>query len=557
MKPSTTDNTEALYFLSRGPWPSSKGAHEESHGLRTFLWVDAEFEQVFSPSLGELVSVGEMIERDGSLWRRFELPKNYESSDGISIVRCIGPAGSRDLKILDRQRLPARSLLDEVEKLDSSGEDDEANDLLAASGFEDDARKGSKAIKLIDRHSDLVYQLLQTRQTTGPFTETDYRGLGFRSTKSVCEQWNQVGHSKVPPLSLIVRLADEIPDVLENVCRKPRVILRRQRELELATRIQQVDAACIRWMSRQPGRTLAEKAGPRQRLMAVVRREDCNTPENRVALDLLRRCKRAGEIYIARHNEFEASQRYLKVKTFVKLCDRLIRRSAISAVGKLVGTAQPNYVLQHEERYSVLWDAYQRLVRHEKVTQSTWMWRDRLWSEWLWFGIASSLSSFSFESPAHRTLLSLSDEPNCGRFSHLNSIGPWWVHFGGKVSTLHLLPQRQLRECSFVPESISRCCPDFVVACIGQECRGLAIWSNLDPLSPKSTATTTAKHLVNAMEHVGHVPGWKSLVVTGGGDRIESGELSCSVAWASTPLMLQDFRDDWNALLMERFRHVL
>ncbi len=158
--------------------------------------------------------------------------------------------------------------------------------------------------------------------------------------------------------------------------------------------------------------------------MGVVRREDCDTSENRVVMDLLVRCKRAGELYLARHREFATHKRLVAVRRFVRLCDRLIRHSKIAKVGKLVGIAQPNYVLQHEPRYTVLWDAYQRLIRHEKVTQNSWIWRDRLWNEWIGLGLIASMSALSYRCPALRKAISFSDEPSLGEFVTSESVGP-------------------------------------------------------------------------------------------------------------------------------------
>jgi hypothetical protein len=212
--------------------------------------------------------------------------------------------------------------------------------------------------------------------------------------------------------------------------------------------------------------------------------------------------------------------------------------------------------LQHEERYALLWDAYQRLVRHEKVTQSTWKWRDRLWSEWLWIGVASAFASLSAESPAHRKQLLLSDEPSCGQFAVADSIGPFWFRAGDDVSSLYMVPQRQFRQCRFVPETIAYLSPDFVITQLNPTSRGIAIWSNLDPISAESTASTTAQQLKKVTDRMGSVLGWKSIVITGGGNSIASGELSDSISWASLPLMLQDVRNEWNAFVGELIHHV-
>lgn len=555
---TSVDNTlQVPYRISKGPWLPPKLTQNIAHGLRTFLWLPIDFRIVSSPSLGELVPVGSAIDENGDSWQALELPKNHEGSDDHSVIRCVSQRSSFSLKIPELRILPPRGLIDEVEKFDSQGEDDIASGLLYEAGFDDRVRKGSQIAKLIDRHSDLVYQLLQTANNQGPYIDSDFRGFGARTSWRISNQWDQVGRSRVPPLSLIVRLADEIPDVLEEVCKKPRVILRRQREIELATRIRQVDSACIRWMSRQPGRTLAEKAGPRQRLMGIVRREDCDTAENRVVLDLLLRCKRAGELYLARNREFVQNERVANVRQFSRLCSRLLKTSEISSVGRLVGVAQTNYVLQHESRYSVLWNAYQRLIRHEKVTQSTWMWRDRLWSEWIWFAIASGISSFSVPSPAYRDRILLSDEPTCGKFSVSCSLGPWWIRNGKDVCSIHLVPGSYLQTCPNVPSAVSQLCPDYAIVRLGQKSCGAAIWTNLDPVNPQVSAASTAAELKHAIADSVIDQGWKFWVLTGGGRSIETGESDACVSWVTVPLMPQDYAEEWRAYLREVVSHVM
>lgn len=526
-----------------------------AHGHRTFLWLHADFTEVSCNELDELKRIGEVVEDKGVQWQCFELPKCQDENVKSSQIGYLHLGRRCYFELPETPRLPARKILDEVDKLDSAGADDDASELLMLAGFQSDARNGIQIAKLIDRHSDLIYRLTKSVKNIGRYTEFNDRGQFVRSVKRTYTRWTRIGNSRVPPLSLVVRLADELPKVLETVCETPRVVLRRQRELELANRIQQVDSACIRWIGRQAGRTLAEKAGPRQRLMGVVRREDYDTPENRVVRDLLRRCKFAGEVYVARHREFASHSRVINVRSFVRLCGLLLRDSKIASVGQLVGIAQPNYVLQHESRYSILWDAYQRLIKQEKETQSTWAWRDRIWNEWLGLGVASALAQLSHRSPAMRKSLPISDEPTAGEFCQMESIGPWWVKKVTSPATVHILPQAKIRDCGFLPKPLVTLSPDYVIAKLGSSTKGTAFWTNLDVINASGTAKETAEQLQASIKNIHELVGWKFIVITGGSKCFSEGSVSELVSWITVPVMLQDHMYSWEEFVQRAILH--
>ena len=67
------------------------------------------------------------------------------------------------------------------------------------------------------------------------------------------------------PLHLIVLIAQACLELLEDLCQRPRKLLRSRRELQRIEEVQRQDEACIRWLASRPGKTIAQKAGPRQR----------------------------------------------------------------------------------------------------------------------------------------------------------------------------------------------------------------------------------------------------------------------------------------------------
>ena len=196
------------------------------------------------------------------------------------------------------------------------------------------------------------------------------------------DYWRHADSTKEPPRHLIVRIAEECGAWVVDLCRRPRQVLQRvRRQLPLA-QAHDIDDACIRWLTRQPGRTTAERAGPRQRILAVAREDTVDTPENRVLRDFLRLSIEAAGRYIRTYRgPFSNSSRVSAVSRFSDTIHRLLRQSPIAGVPNLVGEPSRNYVLQFDSRYARMWSYYDRLRRQEDARDNLLSWRHRLWME--------------------------------------------------------------------------------------------------------------------------------------------------------------------------------
>jgi hypothetical protein len=96
------------------------------------------------------------------------------------------------------------------------------------------------------------------------------------------EAWKRAEDEEDPKMAEIVRQSRRMQPVLRDLEKRIRRVLRRHRELTPLDRVQEMDRASMVWLSRQPGRTIAERAGSSQRILATVRRENFDTLENRV-----------------------------------------------------------------------------------------------------------------------------------------------------------------------------------------------------------------------------------------------------------------------------------
>ena len=96
------------------------------------------------------------------------------------------------------------------------------------------------------------------------------------------EAWRNAEEEDEPRISEIVIQAGRMRPFLKDLEKKIRRMLRREREKVQLDRVQEMDRASMRWLSKQPGTTLAQRAGSDQRILAIVRNENFDTLENRV-----------------------------------------------------------------------------------------------------------------------------------------------------------------------------------------------------------------------------------------------------------------------------------
>lgn len=80
------------------------------------------------------------------------------------------------------------------------------------------------------------------------------------------------------------------------------------------SRVQEIDRKAMPWLIRQPGETIAERGGNRQRIQAVAREENFDTLENRVLLSYARL---AGVIAREYAGKYVAVRGSLRVKLVV------------------------------------------------------------------------------------------------------------------------------------------------------------------------------------------------------------------------------------------------
>jgi len=216
----------------------------------------------------------------------------------------------------------------------------------------------------------------------------DIQTLSRQSSNSI--DWNDLiewlGQRKAirtdPRRALIVEIAEHVAPTLNERVQHLRRVLLRDHGMVPVHAIRQFDEQSIRWYVRQPGETLAEKAGSRQEVLAVVRHETFNTVENRVLKDFLTRCVHASKRYLRRFaHEFPNSRQVALVRRYARSCEEALSLPEFTAVQKPRPGVQANYVLQSDPRYRDIWQWYVKLLRNQDSEEEVWNWQCRLWSD--------------------------------------------------------------------------------------------------------------------------------------------------------------------------------
>lgn len=393
--------------------------------------------------------VSQWIDSKGNRWSKYELPRG-ETLDSQSLVRFGSEDGGQNSVSVSLGAGIARSTLDEA--LD--GEDSPTDTLMLYAGL-----RG-----FIDQHIQFMNDLNDFQRPNRLYWEGNCGGLQIRSVHRAVLRWAKSESKDNAKLALIVKLAREIAKPLGQICESPRVVLRRTREMQNIGRIQEIDPACLRWIARQPGRDIYERAGTRQELLGVVRKEDSDTLENRVVRDLMHRARIECSNYTSMYRAYSDYERVRTVASFRRRIIDWEKHSEIRNAKSLIGQVQPNYVLLHEPKYRKLWDAYQALLSQQKQKDDIWKWRDRTFAESCQCMVMSLIHGIAHRSMLHKSDLLLKQEAITGSFiSKDTEYGPLIYHGTGKPRMLLLCAGTSASHRVFIPRGFLPLGTDFFI----------------------------------------------------------------------------------------------
>lgn len=192
--------------------------------------------------------------------------------------------------------------------------------------------------------------------------------------------------SSEPRMELIIKMAQDrhLVRALQAIGESPRRILVRVREPTPVGRVQEMDPACIRHYARLPGNSPAQKAGPRQLLLAVQRRPSFDTLENKVAAWTMAALQKRAEAWRRKQTKVALTgTRARAVSQLAKENLLLLESENLRQIkyASLPHPASANYPLSMEPRYKLAYKAYRELLRYQKIKDDAWTWRRPLWCE--------------------------------------------------------------------------------------------------------------------------------------------------------------------------------
>jgi hypothetical protein len=181
--------------------------------------------------------------------------------------------------------------------------------------------------------------------------------------------------------------------ILDALDRAPRRILRRTHRMIPIARVQEMDRRALTWLIRQPGETLAERAGDAQRVLAVAREENFDTLENRVLRAYAELARAVARDYLDRNERKQSTRRHRQVREFSKRCRRLARDLADRGVRRAEPGVTPNFVLLENPRYRQVWQAWQDLLQRREIEDDLWRWQARSWDEFCALAVMVALQA--------------------------------------------------------------------------------------------------------------------------------------------------------------------
>lgn len=247
-------------------------------------------------------------------------------------------------------------------------------------------------------------------------------------------RWTAGDYGGEPQMDVIVSQAANLARTLDELGRKPRHILRRENALMPVARAQELDRHSIRWLSQQPGETLAERAGGDQRILAVAREENFDTLENRVLRSYAELAGNRARNYLDRNKTQRVTARARKVEDYRRRCDRVARSLAKRGVRQTEPSAMPNFVLQENVEYRRIWVGWQELLDHERKLDELWRWQARSWEEFCALGVMVALVDLPGTRLVASAPVSFRDEQFRGSWlSHDNPLGVFHLPAQGIV----------------------------------------------------------------------------------------------------------------------------
>ncbi len=255
--------------------------------------------------------------------------------------------------------------------------------------------------------------------------------------------WKRAEDEADPRMAEIVKQAREIGPVLKELEHRIRRVLRRTRELTPLDRVQEMDRASMLWLSRQPGRTVAERAGSAQRILSTVRHENFDTLENRVFHAYVSLAGLVAREWQREHRRAQGSDRYRMVDTFRLRCKTIARDLKDLGVGVAEPGITPNYVLMQDKGYRTVRLAWERLLRRERILDDLWAWQAQTWTDFAVLAIVLAIDELEEARPIAQSPIVWRQEAMTGRwFDQDRPLAVFWLEQTGRIVEVQARPEQ-------------------------------------------------------------------------------------------------------------------
>ena len=258
----------------------------------------------------------------------------------------------------------------------------ERHHLLAGAGG------AATAVRLLAEHGALTQALCDR-------SPADFRPLPAlcSARRSVLNDAFASASPVLPSLALI--LAPLVAPRLERVVTALRRRLARERATMPLHAITEMDSTCLRKNSRLPGRTLIEKAGPKQCLVGVQRVARFDTMENRVLRQAAERIgdRAADSLKALPTAVARTDHRRRALRRLLASCGAVLARPELEGIGAPRPGERPSNALVGDPDYRAAWRAWQLLRREEERFVDEWLALDAVWCELLVMALWTALDA--------------------------------------------------------------------------------------------------------------------------------------------------------------------
>lgn len=290
--------------------------------------------------------------------------------------------------------------------------------------------------------------------------------------------WREAEKEAKPLVSEIVLQSQRMPRHLRDILERLRRVLRRERSMVPLDRVQEMDQSSMMWLTRQPGSTLPERAGPSQRVQAVVRKESYDTGENRVVHSWCKLADASARDWL-RHNEHaRTSKRFAEVEKLRRVARMAARDLEQLCIGVAPEDQLPNFVLTQDLDYREIYEAWRRLLNENRRLDELWAWQGRTWSDFCALAVTLAVRAIDGARLVASSPVVLFHDHDRGA----------WFRADRPLAVYFLEEQRLVVEIQYRPKYVGRL----------QETLAAPIWLRIGTLS--------------SMEHARRIPVWPRLV---------------------------------------------